>query len=32
VSLLVDGKAVDGNVVPLAPAGRADVKVEVTLG
>jgi cellobiose phosphorylase len=28
--LVVDGKAVDGNLVPYAPAG-AEVRVEVTL-
>jgi cellobiose phosphorylase len=32
VSLLVDGKAVEGGIVPLAQTGCADVKVEVRLG
>jgi len=32
VSLLVDGKAVKGGIVPLAQTGCADVKVEVRLG
>jgi cellobiose phosphorylase len=31
VALKVDGKAVDGNVVPLPLAGQKDVKVEVVL-
>ena len=32
VSLLVDGKPVEGGVVPLPPVGCAGVKVEVALG
>jgi cellobiose phosphorylase len=32
VSLSVDGKPVAGCVVPLPPAGVAEVKVEVKLG
>jgi cellobiose phosphorylase len=31
VNLIVDGKAVDGNVVPLPPAGTVEVNVEVKL-
>jgi len=31
-SLVVDGRKVDGNVIPLAPAGTPPVRVEVTLG
>ncbi len=31
VALKVDGKAVEGNIVPLPAAGQKDVKVEVTL-
>jgi cellobiose phosphorylase len=31
VSLVVDGKEVDGDVVPLPPDGQTEVKVEVTL-
>jgi cellobiose phosphorylase len=31
-SLLVDGKKIAGNVVPLPPPGTAAVKVEVALG
>jgi cellobiose phosphorylase len=29
VALLVDGKAIEGTVVPLAPAGTPAVRVEV---
>jgi cellobiose phosphorylase len=32
VALKVDGKAVEGNLVPLPAAGTKDVKVEVTIG
>jgi cellobiose phosphorylase len=31
VALKVDGKAVEGNVVPLPAAGQTDVRVEVTI-
>jgi hypothetical protein len=31
VSLTVDGEPVDGNVVPLPPAGQREVRVKVTL-
>ncbi len=31
VSLVVDGQAVDGNIVPLPKEGRSPVKVQVTL-
>jgi cellobiose phosphorylase len=31
VSLTVDGSPVEGNVVPLPPAGQAEVMVEVEL-
>ena len=31
VLLAVDGKPVEGNVVPLPPAGQTDVRVRVTL-
>ena len=31
-SLVVDGKKIAGNVIPLPTDGRTAVKVEVTLG
>jgi antitoxin (DNA-binding transcriptional repressor) of toxin-antitoxin stability system len=31
VSLTVDGKPVEGNVVPLPPTGQTEVRVEVML-
>ena len=31
VSLTVDGKPVEGNVIPLPPAGQTDVRVRVAL-
>ena len=31
-SLKVDGKSVDGNVIPLAAPGTKEVKVEIELG
>jgi cellobiose phosphorylase len=32
VALVVDGRPVDGAVVPLPPSGTQEVKVEVKLG
>jgi cellobiose phosphorylase len=31
-SLLVDGRRVEGNVIPLATGARTEVSVEATLG
>jgi cellobiose phosphorylase len=31
VSLVVDGKPLEGNILPIPPAGKTNVNVKVTL-